>query len=299
MYHYVRPKSFYPNVNNFLTLNEFRRQLEYFEKKNGFLNKNELYNFVYLGKIPKNSNKIILTFDDGLIDHYKFVYKELKKRKIWGIFYVNSNQYKTNKLLDVHRIHILLNKVPNVKLLSELENIIDDHSISKKDFRLFKKNTYLNQNYDNQIIIKRVLNYLIRPEFKENIIDELFKKFKININIYDFYLNEKHIIEMSKNGMIFGSHSSSHKVLSLLNKRSQTNEILNSDIFLKNVFPQDYKTFCIPYGTKNTFNQDTLNILKKFKFDFGFAVKSKKITSYDFKKNMYNLPRFDCNEFIN
>ena len=69
MYHYVRPidNTLEGNLRH-LTVDQVNKQLEYFQKKFGFLNPEEFkHNFE--NKIK--SNKVILTFDDGLIDHYQ------------------------------------------------------------------------------------------------------------------------------------------------------------------------------------------------------------------------------------
>ncbi|MDC1060354.1 polysaccharide deacetylase family protein, partial [Alphaproteobacteria bacterium] len=205
----------------------------------------------------------------------------------------------TNKLLDVHRIHLLLNRVNDNLLLKNINIILKKKMILKKEFKFFKNNTYLNQVKNSKTEIKKILNYMIKPEYRETILDQLFDIFQLEFNLSNFYLNKRQILTMSKNGMIFGSHTFSHKVLSLLANNIQEKEILMTDNFINNIHKQAFKTFCIPYGTQKTFNQNTINILNKRKFNFSFAVKSKNITKYDYKKNINNLPRFDCNEFIN
>ena len=56
-------------------------------------------------QIKKN---LILTFDDGLKCHYKFVLPVLKKFKVNGIFmFLNFKLFK-RKILDVHKIHLVL-----------------------------------------------------------------------------------------------------------------------------------------------------------------------------------------------
>ena len=73
---------------------------------------------------------------------------------------------------------------------------------------------------------------------------------------------------MSKNGMFFGSHGHDHEWMEFLDK-SQNIEIEN---FLK--FLKDWKTdkfsICYPYGS---YNSQTLKIVKKQKFSFGFTSK--------------------------
>ena len=77
MYHYVRPFDYaYPYLNS-LDLNVFKRQLDYFERKYGFLSQQEYKDAVSEGENPTG---VVLTFDDGLKDHVRYVAPELKKR---------------------------------------------------------------------------------------------------------------------------------------------------------------------------------------------------------------------------
>ncbi|WP_236103480.1 hypothetical protein [Campylobacter armoricus] len=111
MYHYIREKRLELPYFRYLHINNFKKQLNFFEKEFGFVSYDE---FLYLKENPlfcsKLKNKILLTFDDGLKDHYTYVFDELVKRKIFGIFFVPTRIFKQNKALDVHRVHYLLGK---------------------------------------------------------------------------------------------------------------------------------------------------------------------------------------------
>jgi peptidoglycan/xylan/chitin deacetylase (PgdA/CDA1 family) len=74
MYHYVRPYSDnYPFFKN-LDLKNFSKQLDYFDKKYGFLSKKDYQESIKTG-IPKKG--VVLTFDDGFKDHYEYVLTDM------------------------------------------------------------------------------------------------------------------------------------------------------------------------------------------------------------------------------
>ena len=79
MYHYVRPlkNSAYPEIKG-LEEKGFKNQLKYFEKKFEFGNFTEIIHSAH-HDTKINNNKILLTFDDGLKDHFTTVYPILKK----------------------------------------------------------------------------------------------------------------------------------------------------------------------------------------------------------------------------
>ena len=107
-------------------------------------------------------------------------------------------------------------------------NIYDE--IGENKIEEFEKFTYLNQSNDAETSkIKRILNYFIDYKFKDQIIDELLKKFIKNmLDVKEFYLSIENMKEMQTEGMIIGSHTVNHKVMSSLNFNEQNKEIINS-----------------------------------------------------------------------
>ena len=57
----------------------------------------------------------MLTFDDGFIDHYKYVFPHLLEKKIKACFYPPIQVIKNKTVLDVNKIHFILEKEQNRK----------------------------------------------------------------------------------------------------------------------------------------------------------------------------------------
>ncbi|EOG2479328.1 hypothetical protein ACK8U2_001789 [Campylobacter upsaliensis] len=109
MYHYVRESMPHLPFFRYLSFDNFKKQLDYFEKNFGLVSFEE---FCRLKTEPKFinvlKNKILLTFDDGLKEHFTLVYPELLKRGALGIFFMPTAVLKEEKALYVHKIHYLL-----------------------------------------------------------------------------------------------------------------------------------------------------------------------------------------------
>ena len=255
MYHYVRRyNSSLPNFK-FLEIQNFKEQLNWFENEFGFVTQKEFTEIVMNQKPITNSGKIILRFYDLFSDHYHYLYPELINRGLWGIFYVPTGPYHSNKILDVHRIQLLCAIVPGKDLLSQTlalvsEDMIDDWKIEEfksngtGGFRYHKKNEI---NLEGIMEVKLILNYYLNTQHKQSIIDQLCSIFNIKFDTSDYYLHSDQITEMSQNGMIFGSHTVTHNVMSTLSKSEQTKEIEESFGYLDQYIKQDYKTYCHPY----------------------------------------------------
>ena len=297
MYHYVRYKDKkFPHLFR-LDFDLFKKQLDYFEKKYGFISKEAFINSI---RNKEEEKGIILTFDDGLKCHYKNVFLELKKRGLWGIFYIPTFPFKENQILDVHRIHILISNCNVKDLYAYLQKIQIQKLFDKNKIDEYKRLTYINQNNDQySLIIKRILNYFIRYDKRKSIIDQLFNRFiKENFTIEDFYLSINNLKEMNAAGMIIGSHTENHLVMSKLSDSLQKYEIENSFNYIESkIGSLEIKTFCYPYGGFHTFNDKTQEILSNNGCEFSFNVEQTDITSDDLKHKVHALPRFDCNQF--
>ena len=111
---------------------------------------------------------------------------------------------------------------------NKITNLVDPLKKKKFNSRYIKQ-----KDYDESKKFKKILNYYGNEKYKSKILAYLKRKFRIKSKFSDVYLTKKQIIKMSKMGMIIGSHSSSHKVLSNLSYNDQLHEIKSSKNLLK------------------------------------------------------------------
>ncbi len=103
---------------------------------------------------------------------------------------------------------------------------------------------------------------------------------------------------MCEAGMMIGSHTLNHLVLSKLSSQEQEKEIVAYFNFIKSVVGElDLRTFCYPYGGFHTFNHETECILEQNNCDFAFNVEARDIDCHDLSDRKQALPRSDCNMF--
>lgn len=298
MYHYVRSDN--PELPYFrhLNIDDFVKQLEYFGNEYGFISKNEFKNSM-LSREPIQG--VVLTFDDGFKDHYRYVFPELIKRNLWGIFYIPTSPFLTKKLIDVHRIHMLIGKYGGSVIADAMQEIITKAMLSHEHVNEFHSETYSRQNNDlSTNHVKRLLNYFIDYKYRENVIDQLMSSFFPNENdmIADFYMTEPELKKMHHNGMVIGSHTVNHPVMSKLPLNNQEKEIIDSFGFLESITGKTpLKTFCYPYGGFHTFTSETEELLEKNGCLFSFNVESRDICHEDITNRRQALPRYDCNQF--
>jgi peptidoglycan/xylan/chitin deacetylase (PgdA/CDA1 family) len=298
MYHYVRTyESAFPFFR-YLDFDNFRRQLDYFEAEYGYVTYEEWCDFVGSGVMPIDSGKVLLTFDDALRCHYDYVFPELLRRNLWGIFYVPTSPYSEDLVLDVHRIHLLCGSYSGVDLLGVANSLIDEDMIPGEKIDEFRNRTYARQeNAAGVSEFKRLMNYFVDYRHRTFIINEVAKNFGFIFRPQNFYVSLKSFHEMRQHGMIIGSHSHSHPVMSRLAVADQKIEVEKSFAILGKLAEGAHKTYCHPYGGFHSFNKDTLDAIAQLGVKYAFNVENREIAGTDYKNCKFYLPRFDCNFF--
>lgn len=297
MYHYVQKFNPREKYAKYLHFKNFEKQIIFFKKKYLFFDCKNIENFYLKENFQK---KIFLTFDDSLKSHYKYVFKILKKHKLNGIFYVPTLPYTQKKILEVHKIHLILRTFGELIAYKQLKKIIELKMIDGKNKKFFQNKIYKNQsNSFEENYFKKLLNYYIKDKYKSYLIKKLFNYFFSDLDeerfCTNFYLTEKEIKIMANNGMVFGGHTISHRVISKLSKKEMYREIKSSVDFAYNFSP--FKTFSYPYGGFHTFNNHAEKFLEKQNVKFSMNVENKDIRYKDFIKRPQALSRFDCNVF--
>ena len=300
MYHYVRCSNSNLPFFRYLDIDNFRKQISWL-KNNFEFPTPEL--FVNSCVMRRQWEGIVLTFDDGLSDHYHNVLPILKEHGLWGLFSLSTAPLTNNVTLDVHKIHLVVGYLGGVKAIRLLHDLIDNHMITIPTQQLehFREESYKHQQSDVATKqFKQLLNYFIADEHRdkilEQLIEEAFGKSWPALS-KDFYLNSDQIKELDSEGMIIGSHSVNHLVMSKLNETQQWGEITQSCDHLELLTGKKTSTFCYPYGGEHSFTKTTERLLADYGISISFNVDPRPITSFDLKSRPYALPRYDCNVF--
>jgi len=299
MYHYVRPQtSALPGDYYHLALADFRAQLDYFADEYGFVTREE-FTALLRGDRMQPPGGVLLTFDDGLWDHYEYVYPELAARGLWGLFFVPTGPLINGTVLDVHRTHVLLGETDSEKLLNSLLDAINEEMIADKKVEAFREYTYAEQDSTEPTKrAKRILNFFIDYAYRNKVLTAVEDRLSLReTDVSELYMTADQLRTMHEDGMVIGSHSVSHPVFSKLSDQNQRSEIVESFGFLESVLGEPIKTFCYPYGGEYVYTEKTRALLREHGCRFAFTTEARDTTADDCRSRPLQLPRHDCSTF--
>ncbi len=272
----------YKKFSAALRLPEFQTQLEYIVNNYNVINPIDLNNIINQ-KITLKEKSILLTFDDGFLNHYKYVLPLLKQYNISGIFFPSVSTTINNYIPSHYKFIYMMTICDETLVLKQLFNIIDNQlriefilPTNDELYKTYSKTQILNNVWKPEhIFISRFLRYAINQEKSDIILDELFKFFGINQQILSrkLFINEKQAKEMLHAGMYLGGHGDKHFLLHILNKQKQKKEIISSYNFLKKLHNNKNFNFyyCYPHGS---YNKTSMSILQKLNCKFSVTTKS-------------------------
>lgn len=300
MYHYVRPlaRTRYPDIRG-LDLALFDEQLDFLQRHYHPVSMEDVVGALD-GHHDLPRRAVLLTFDDGYLDHYTYVFPRLAARNLAGAFYPPSQVVLEHRLLDVNRIHyILASGASPVELVATIENAILSREV---EFGLDEPNVYRERfchstRYDSAEVayVKRLLQHALPEKLRVQLATELFEQY-VSADEMSFteelYLSLEQLRVMASAGQHVGSHGDAHYWLSSLPADLQRADIAASVHMLDQVgVPSDCRTLCYPYGD---YNADTLAILNET--GFRAAVTTRVALADLHSKNRYELPRLDTND---
>lgn len=301
MYHYVRDlkHSRFPEIKG-LPIDSFKEQIDYLSKHYTFVTMQQCIDMVYSDGETFPDNAVLLTFDDGYIDHYTNVFPILDFHGIQGSFFPPAMTILDNEILDVNKIHFILASEPDrTKIIDditiELLTFKDDYSL-EDPISYYRKLAVPSRFDDSETIyIKRILQRELPEELRHNITEKLFRKYVTEDTetfARELYMNTDQLKCMANNGMFIGAHGNNHYWMNTLTDRQQEDEIVKSSEFLSLLgVSADERVMCYPYGA---FDDRLISVLKKHDFKLGLSTEPE-IAILD-KEHAFQLDRLDTND---
>jgi peptidoglycan/xylan/chitin deacetylase (PgdA/CDA1 family) len=274
MYHYVRDPGDAAEAGSGIpgmSVKTFESQLDNLSQQHTFVTWPDVGVALQEMK-PLPGSACLLTFDDGVCDHYINVFKILRKRNLSGLFFVLDRSESEGFIL-AHKIHFLLAKLGLVGLrdaIWEKLNPLQRAGFTQAEKRYQRK--YPPISPDNRIsgfkaVIQRDLSAEVDPLLRDLFEAHVGSEKETARN---YYLNPGQIHEMAAGGMHFGGHSRSHPWFDWIDAEARRTEIKASANWLEQFEPGPW-AFAYPYGGLSV---DSPNLLRGHGFVAAFTTQT-------------------------
>ena len=259
-YHGVIDKVDFNYSINHMDAEQFEHQIKFLSANFNILQQEEFL-FNYLNDKPSKKKSLLLTFDDGYENNFKFAYPILKKYNAPATIFLISSLIDTKNptwydLIDNTK-YVFNNQkhsAETIKLGAEL-GIKYQKEIFHNDLKKYLKDQSTNEKNE---IIEKYLN-IIGLNSMDNIDEKYWK-----------ILSSEQILKMQQSGLIsFGSHTVNHPNLDQIIKDEVELELKNSKSKIENILGKKINTIAFPDGA---YNESVKKMTKEAGYTNLFAV---------------------------
>jgi peptidoglycan/xylan/chitin deacetylase (PgdA/CDA1 family) len=260
------------------TAAEFRQQMEYVAKRFRLITLAEAVDAIS-GNRRFRGPAVLITFDDGYVDHYRLAFPILRSLGIQATFFLISSYLHDPVIPWWDKIaYMIRNSERDTLRLSYPESVEIVLGSGRR-----------------AAAISRVLDLYKSPGMTDGErfmgeLEEACTPFPAIRTDTRLFLNAQEAREMVEGGMAIGSHTRTHRILSRLSQDEQISELIGSQMDLERDLGVEIDTIAYPVGTLTAFSDATLSILKGRNYRAGF--------SFYGGLNQFPVPaRFDVKRF--
>jgi peptidoglycan/xylan/chitin deacetylase (PgdA/CDA1 family) len=298
MYHYVRrvEGNAFPALH-FLEADTFSRQVDELRRRDEMATLESalaLLRGEYRGRRPL----CLLTFDDGVKDHYREVTPVLAERGIQGLFFLVTGCMEEQVVAAVHKNHFLTAQLgfaewrrrflAGVRGLGLEWPAVDGATAAR---------TY---PWDGPEVaaFKYGFNFQLAAAAREAVVDELFAGEFGEEGAFarQLYLSWEEARRMQRGGMMLGGHTHRHQALATLTELEMRRDLEECRRILDlRMLPQQQTPFSYPYGKRDSFTAETVGQLRELDFCCAFSTEAGRNAV---GADCYALQRVDCKQAL-
>lgn len=301
MYHYVRDlgASRYPKIKG-MELPEFRDQIAWLSANYELTSLEVALEFL-AGKYTAFKDICLLTFDDGLKEHHSEVLPILAKYKIQGLFGVITSCVEDKIVAPVHMNHFLMAKLEFETYRNTFMRLLNDSeggasAVESVDSAVAQGSYPLDTLEVAKF--KFLFNFALDTAVRDRITSNLFEIYIGDQSNFaeELYMSWSEIRELQQAGMLVAGHTHQHRPLSTLPSEELNEDLRVSRKLLdRNLEHQNLWPFSYPYGKKNSYSEESIQLLKQLGFACAFSTENGANTT---NSPLFELRRIDCKDAI-
>jgi peptidoglycan/xylan/chitin deacetylase (PgdA/CDA1 family) len=251
-YHYVaerepeEPRAIFP-----VTTTRLAEQVELLARSYELVSRDELLAAVAgEGELPDQA--CVLTFDDGLRCQVELALPVLERLDAPAIFFVPGRSLAERRVLEVHKLHALRERIPDKQLRARLPADLPEVSADEAQ---------AHYRYDSPEAaeLKFLLNIRLAADTRRQIVDALFAEDFPDEGAFadELYADASQVAELERGQQAVGAHSYAHQPLATLSAEELDADLRKVTDVLREVTGTTPRAFSYPYGTPETVDERT------------------------------------------
>jgi peptidoglycan/xylan/chitin deacetylase (PgdA/CDA1 family) len=275
----------------------FEGQIEHLGRHHTFVSLDDCFRFVDDGR-PLPAGALLLTFDDGYLDHFVNVAPVLDRLGISGAFFPVVQSSRDRRLLDVNKIQLVLDAQPDVEVLvRDAQQFVTRGGDGLRPWSEYVDAHAVANRFDDGStrLVKNLLQKALPVEVRTRLLDELFHRYVAvdeAVLAEELYMRSDHLRSLLRNGHNIGSHGVAHVWFDGASDAELTHELEGSRAFLDEIdVPINRRALCYPYGGVD---DRVVAAAQDAGYRLGFTVREGRA---DLAQDRMRLPRLDTNSF--
>jgi peptidoglycan/xylan/chitin deacetylase (PgdA/CDA1 family) len=202
------------------------------------------------------SHGVVLTFDDGLIDHIESAAPLLEARGLRGVFLICGRPFVEGKMLAAHMVHLLAAAMGNESLCERVWQWLDQNT-ADIDWQARIDHTAANVLYHYEAprlaTVKYLLHMALPIDLRNAMLEELFAEHVGSQAdwVQRTYGTIDHWRDIQARGHVIGGHGYAHEPLSTLFPADAGRDIRQCRAFLNEHLGDRPRPFSYPFGRYN------------------------------------------------
>jgi peptidoglycan/xylan/chitin deacetylase (PgdA/CDA1 family) len=280
MYHYVRdlPHTPFPRLKAML-VDDFRHQVTELSSIYEMASVESALDFM-TGEYRPRRDLCLLTFDDGLKEHFTQVTPILAEKRIRGIFFLITSCVEERKVAAVHMNHFLMAALDFDEYADTFfRKVVALSPDAFAPLNIDAGRAAQTYPWDTPEVarFKYLFNFGMDPDLRDRAVRDLFTTHISDEASFaqQLYVTWDEARGMQRAGMCIGGHTHQHKPLANLANRELMWDLETCHRLLqRNLTPQAVWSFSYPYGKRDSFHIRAVRKLQQLGFRCAFSTES-------------------------
>ena len=279
-YHRVVPKEYAMQYEMqdamWVDVDTFRDDVEWFQSHGKIVSLDELLSSEYCNEEPM----FAITFDDGWLDNYEYAYPILQQYGAKATVFLVSDAVTRGEVFWVEDFLYKLSRLNGkdngcyIRILNDCAQAIIDRSAS----------------FNNIMQAGEVIAEHLKPKDKverDEVLCAIYSKLGLGLDrLHGHVLNWRHVEEMSRHGIDFGSHTHTHEILQYLDEEAVRKELVVSKRIIESKLHKKVKYLCYPNAR---YKSEDFDLVRDAGYEYAFRIHNMPVKDGE---NPYSISRY-------